>query len=189
MTRKNLFITLLMLTLYVPFSLASGGSENDHDPKKNVSNTYKPSQAINTYSYTTAIGVRAIGTSGITFKRFTASNKALEGILGFGPGALSVTLLFEKYLNAFDEAGLNWYYGIGGHIASQSDWVRYDGIRRYQRTSGDFGVGVDGIFGMEYKINEIPIAVSLDVKPFLEVTTNGSVFLAVDPGLGIKFTF
>lgn len=163
--------------------------KTDADNKENIRLAPKPSLAVNSYTYNTAIGVRAIGTSGITIKHFRSSNKALEGIIGFGPGALSATLLFETYLNAFDEPGLNWYYGIGGHIATQSDWVYYDGIRRYNRSSGDVGIGVDGIFGMEYKINEVPIAVSLDVKPFLEVTTGGNVYLAIDPGLGIKFAF
>lgn len=148
-----------------------------------------PHVAINTYSNTTAIGVRGIGTSGLTIKHFTSSSTALEGILGFGPDAFSLTLLRERYANAFNERGLNWYYGIGGHLAVQTDWVYYDGIRGYRREKGDVGIGIDGIFGIEYKINEVPIALSLDFKPFVEVTTNGDVYPALDPGLGIKFTF
>ncbi|MEP0984422.1 hypothetical protein [Ekhidna sp.] len=138
-------------------------------------------------SYKTAIGVRGLGTSGLTIKHFTHSNKAIEGIIGFYPNAFSATLLVERYAPAFNEPGLNWYYGIGGHIATQSDVVRNDGL--YRRETSEFGLGIDGIFGIEYKIQEVPIAMSLDFKPFFEVDTDGDAFIALDPGLGIKVTF
>ncbi|MEO9869850.1 hypothetical protein [Ekhidna sp.] len=138
-------------------------------------------------SYKTAIGVRGIGTSGLTIKHFTSSNHALEGIIGFYPNAFSATLLVERYAPAFEEPGLRWYYGIGGHIATQSDVIRNEGI--YRRETSEVGFGVDGIFGIEYKIQEVPIAMSLDLKPFIEVATDGDAFIALDPGLGIKVTF
>jgi hypothetical protein len=138
-------------------------------------------------SYKTAIGVRGLGTSGLTIKHFTNASTAVEGIIGFYPNAFSVTVLLEKYAQAFDTPGLNWYYGIGGHIATQSDVSRNDGWNR--RETSEFGLGVDGIFGIEYKISEVPIAISLDFKPFFEVATNGDAFVALDPGLGIKVTF
>lgn len=138
-------------------------------------------------SYKTAVGVRGIGTSGLTIKHFTQQNKAIEGIVGFYPNAFSATVLVQKYQNAFAEPGLNWYYGIGGHIATQSDVVRNEGL--YRRETSEFGVGIDGIFGIEYKIQEVPIAISFDLKPFFEVATDGDAFIALDPGLGIKATF
>lgn len=138
-------------------------------------------------TYNTAVGVRALGTSGLSVKHFTNRSTALEGIVGFYPNSFSVTLMLERYSPAFDVAGLNWYYGLGGHMASRSDFGRYDG--RYRRETSELGLGVDGIFGIEYKIDRIPIAVSLDFKPFLEVATDGHAFMALDPGLGIKVTF
>lgn len=138
-------------------------------------------------SYKTAIGVRGLGTSGLTVKHFTKANTALEGIVGFYPNAFSATLLVERYAPAFSEPGLNWYYGIGGHIATQSDVVKNDGL--YRRETSEVGLGIDGIFGIEYKIQEVPIAISLDFKPFFEVATDGDAFIALDPGLGIKVTF
>ena len=99
--------------------------------------------------------------------------------------------MYEKYANA-GLPGLNWYYGGGGHLAAHNRYyyrphpVYYE--RRYYR-SGDLGIGVDGIVGLEYKIPPIPIAISLDLKPFIEVTTGGSAFFSLDPGLGIKVAF
>lgn len=164
-------------------------SNNNHSGNRNNGQGNFPQLAINGNQYTTAIGVRAMGTSGITIKHHTSRGYALEGILGFWPDALSATVLFEKYTNAFDVPGLNWYYGGGGHLAIESDFVDHPNEGRYERADGDLGIGIDGIFGIEYKIDQTPIAISLDLKPFLEISTDGGAFVAADPGLGIKVTF
>lgn len=147
--------------------------------------------AIHTSSYKTAIGLRAGETSGLTIKQFIGGRHALEGIAGVWYHGLSATLLYEHYSPAFDLAGLNWYYGIGGHFSAQSSrsyfYSRYDRFDRYD--SGSFGLGVDGIFGLEYKILNAPIAMSLDLKPYVEITSNGGVWLSLDPGIGFKVAF
>lgn len=186
---KKIIAISFALFLSATSLMAAKGPEDSRGENKDK--TLPPSfstLALNSSSYTNAIGVRAIGTSGITIKHFTKNSRAVEGILGFWPNAFSATLLIEQYANAFDEAGLNWYYGLGGHLSAKSDWVDGEPLGN-RRVDGNVGLGVDGIFGIEYKIREVPIAVSLDVKPFLEVTTNGSAFVALDPGLGVKVTF
>lgn len=177
------YITLFLL-LIASSAFATNGGTTDK------TSYYPFPPAINSSTYNTAFGVRGMGTSGLTVKHFTGASRAWEGIVGLGPDAFSLTLLVEYYTSAFDEPGLRWYYGIGGHIATQTQWVNHrNDLRGYQREPNDFGVGIDGIFGIEYKISEVPIAISLDVKPFLEVTTAGNAYLALDPGLGVKFTF
>jgi hypothetical protein len=138
-------------------------------------------------TYSTAVGIRVGETSGLTIKQFTGQRTALEGIIGVWPDALGFTLLVERYVNAFDVSGLNWYYGAGGHVAFETDREYYEG-RRYYR-GDDIGLGVDGMLGIEYKIPPIPFAVSLDMKPFVEVNTDGRAFIAIDPGLGVKVAF
>jgi hypothetical protein len=50
------------------------------------------------------------------------------------------------------------------------------------------GFGINGIVGLEYRLpDNIPLAISLDLKPFLEIDTRGDAGVAIDPGLGIKF--
>lgn len=146
------------------------------------------SPAINTTSYSTAIGLRAGETSGLTIKQFIGSQTALEGILGIWPNALSGTILFEKY-SATGVNGLNWYYGAGGHAAFQTTKIYYYPDRYYYYRRGDVGLGIDGILGIEYKIPPIPFAISLDVKPYIEANTAGGIYTLLDPGLGIKVTF
>ena len=67
----------------------------------------------------------------------------------------------------------------------QNHW----GDRYYHYHQGGIGLGIDGVIGLEYKIPTIPIAISIDVKPFLEVNTSGGAWLSLDPGLGIKIAF
>jgi hypothetical protein len=145
--------------------------------------------AINTSSYNTGIGLRGGTTSGITIKHFTTTTTALEGIVGIWSNGISLTGLYEKYAGAGLE-GLSWYYGGGAHVGFESG-THYDNeyyYRDHYKNSG-MGIGVDGIVGIEYKIKPIPFAISFDLKPFFEVNTGGGTYLALDPGIGIKFTF
>lgn len=141
-------------------------------------------------SYNTAIGLRAGGTSGLTVKHFTSKGAAWEGIIGLWNNAFSLTALYEKHAHA-GAPGLNWYYGGGGHIAAQNGRFgnrSYYYHRDYYKNDG-VGIGIDGIVGIEYKITPIPFAISFDLKPFIEINTRGGAFFALDPGLGLKFTF
>jgi hypothetical protein len=140
--------------------------------------------------YNTALGVRIGGTSGITVKNFFRTATAFEGILGVFGNGFSITGLIEKNAQAFDVQGLSWYYGGGAHIAF------YNGNRYYNvygrdityRDNHDVGIGINGIIGLEYMLpDNIPVAFSLDLKPFIEIDSDGDVAVAPDLALGIKF--
>ena len=143
--------------------------------------------------YNVAIGLRSGGTSGLTIKKNNGPS-AIEGIVGFWHDGLSLTALWEQNRMAFNEPGFNWYYGVGGHFAVYGDnFDRHSGpswyYHPYVADKSAFGLGVDGIVGLEYKIPKAPIALSLDLKPYLEVVSDGGVFFSPDPGLGIKVAF
>lgn len=149
-----------------------------------------PKLAQNTTSYHTAVGLRVGGTSGLTIKQFLGQSAALEGILGLWNHGLSATLLYERYAPT-GAPGLNWYYGAGGHVAFDTGHtVHFRGHHYYNKYRHDeLGLGIDGILGIEYKIPPVPFAVSVDMKPFMEFTTSGDVWLSLDPSIGIKLTF
>lgn len=138
-------------------------------------------------NYSTAIGLRAGETSGLTIKKSLGSN-ALEGIIGVWGSGFSFTGLYE-WVAPTNVGGLNWYYGLGGHLAVGTGYYYYRSRRAGYYRSGGFGVGVDGIVGIEYKIPSAPIAFSLDLKPYFEIYSGGGVFSSLDPGLGIKIAF
>lgn len=141
-------------------------------------------------TYNTAVGLRGFGTSGLTLKQFVGQSNAVEGIFNLWNRGFSATVLLERHVGAFEAEGLNWYYGGGGHVAVRSNDIYFrNGRDRYEYADGEVGLGVDGVFGIEYAIPQIPLAVSLDVKPFVEVTTSGNTWLGMDPGLGVKVTF
>lgn len=136
--------------------------------------------------YTTAIGIRGGGASGLTFKHFVSSRSAIEIIAWGNRNWLGVTGLFELYKTAFDVPGLNWYYGVGAHANFyDSNWGWSD--NRFNENV--LGLGVDVIGGIEYKIKPIPMAISLDLKPNVEAYTNGNFGFHLDPGLGVKIAF
>jgi hypothetical protein len=140
--------------------------------------------------YKTALGIRVGGTSGADIKHFFRPATAVEGILGvFGDG-FSITGLVEKNAQAFDVEGLNWYYGGGAHIAFYNGNRNYGYFGRdiHYRDSNDVGIGINGIIGLEYILpDNIPVAFSLDLKPFIEIDSDGDVGVAPDLALGIKF--
>ncbi len=144
--------------------------------------------------YDFAIGVRAGGTSGITARKIIHPNSAVEGILGIWNDGLSITGLYEKHPNAFNVNGLHWLYGAGAHVAFYN--ANYRGYRgpawfteNREIEDGAVGVGIDGMAGIEYKVPEIPLAFSFDLKPFIEFASGSVTWFSLDPGVGIKLAF
>jgi hypothetical protein len=139
--------------------------------------------------YKFAIGLRAGYPAGITFKFKTASESNVELIAGFWTGLFNITALFEKNVPAFHVDGMNWYFGGGGHLTFLQDRIKDESNRWYYNRGEGYAFGIDGVVGLEYKIPPIPFAISLDLKPTIEIDRNSSVYFGIDPGLGLKFTF
>lgn len=151
----------------------------------------KPSVTSN---YSNAFGIRLGGTTGITFKHSLNSNNSIEFILGAFPYSFGLTGLYERnYQTKID--GLSLYYGVGGHISRvyTTTWYYYNTDNNryaYFRTYGYGAVwGIDFIGGAEYKFHEIPLAISFDLKPFMEFYSRYGPYINLDPGVGLKLTF
>ncbi|MGZ3903504.1 MAG: hypothetical protein ACXVC6_07410 [Bacteroidia bacterium] len=157
-------------------------------------NAQSNDRKINTATdYRNAVGLRIGETSGLTFKHFFSNASALEGIVGASPYSFGITGLYEKYITS-GVNGLYFYFGGGGHLNTgygRSVYYVYNGDNRYYYRRGypGLGIGIDGIIGAEYKVPKIPFALSFDLKPFIEFNNAPDMFFALDPGLGIKFTF
>ncbi|GHN02038.1 hypothetical protein WSM22_35270 [Cytophagales bacterium WSM2-2] len=141
--------------------------------------------------YSTAIGLRFGGTSGVDVKYFYQQEKAFEGIIGTFGNGVSFTGLIEKYVPVYNAKGLYTYYGGGAHLAFYNGKDRdfsYFGRQSDYHRNNDVGLGINGIVGIEYHLPEgIPISFSLDLKPFIEFGTGGYVVVAPDPSFGVKF--
>jgi hypothetical protein len=135
---------------------------------------------VNAQDYNTGIGVRGGIFSGLTVKHFIGSNTAIEGLLNTRAkwNGFEITGLYEIHKPAFDVARLHWYFGGGGHIGSWGD-------SPYESNTV---IGVDGILGLEYNIEEIPINIGLDWKPAFNLI--GSYDPAWDGlALSVRFIF
>lgn len=140
-------------------------------------------------NYKTGVGIRGEGNEqGLTIKHFTSSSTAIEGILSFRPGVVIVTGLYEKHAVAFSEPSLNWFYGAGAHIGAIDEGRFY---RSYGRDrfydDNELLIGADGILGLEWKIPEIPFALSIDLHPRLEFARGP--YLGIEPAASLRFTF
>ncbi len=137
------------------------------------------SYSVKAQDYGTGIGLRA-GTfqNGITIKHFIGEQDAVEGILGIGSGAFVVTGFYQRHADAFDIENFKWFYGLGAHVG---------GISKNNNNNGGLMLGADAILGVEWLIPEVPISLTADLHPRLELL-NGSL-LGIEPALSIRYTF
>jgi hypothetical protein len=139
-------------------------------------------------AYTTALGVKFLDGAGITLKHFVKNNHALEGTLFFWNRGSRLTGLYEFNFDIKGAPGLKWYVGPGAHVGFYSDnyynrkYYYYDG-----RYNGTF-IGIDGVLGLDYKINKAPLNLSLDWQPSFEFGT-GRGFIGNWGGFAIRYTF
>ena len=144
------------------------------------------SSGVSAQGYQNAIGFRGGLFNGLTFKHFTNDKTAFEGILSTRWSGFEVTGLYEIHTPAFDVSGMNFYYGGGAHLGF------YNGDNTHG-VWGDTGrsytvIGIDGILGLDYKIQGAPIDLSLDWKPAFNLT-GYSNFIADGFALSVRFTF
>lgn len=105
-------------------------------------------------------------------------------MLGFRQNGIQVTGLKVFYETTLDGISPNLYFGwgYGGHIGFiYSDHVKFMGEDYYFHGERFCPLaGVDGWLTFEYRIEEIPMGVSLNFKPFVEITTPS--FVRIMPG-------
>ncbi|WP_240675986.1 hypothetical protein [Botryobacter ruber] len=138
--------------------------------------------------YSTGIGIRGGVASGLTIKHFIKSDAAIEGIISsrFKYRGTVITVLYEKHAQAFNTSGLLWYYGLGGHIGFHDGRYYYDKHHKYYYDDHVWGVGVDGILGLEYFIKDIPFTIGADIKPYINLNGGGGYW---DSALHVRFVF
>ncbi|MFO8234207.1 MAG: hypothetical protein R6U04_02210 [Bacteroidales bacterium] len=135
-------------------------------------------------SYNTGVGVRGAFASGITIKHFVKDNAAFEGIVSGGTWGMDITGLYEIHARAFDVDRLNWYYGGGAHIAQWNN----DYPHIADGDGNNVVVGLDGILGLEYYIEEIPFTISADWKPVFNLI-GYTGFWGYGGAISIRYTF
>jgi hypothetical protein len=127
--------------------------------------------------YKTAVGIRlgpnsAAIAPGFTVKHFLNEKHAVEGIIGFKDG-VGICGLYDWYHPVNSVEHLQWFIGAGGYAA--------------YRTKTAY-IGGAGIVGLDYKFPEIPLNISIDWKPELNIVETVG-FEASGVGFSARFTF
>ncbi|MDU0370776.1 hypothetical protein ACFPAF_10255 [Hymenobacter endophyticus] len=114
--------------------------------------------AAQAQKYHTAAGLR-LGKNnyGLTVQQKILEKTTLEGLALVGSREVSATVLAERHFGILGPS-LNYYFGAGGHLGRNKD-------------TGGFG-GFDALAGVEYKVAFVPLVLSLDFKPTVEINSD-----------------
>jgi hypothetical protein len=143
--------------------------------------------AISAYSQEiseNAIGLRIGDSDGlgveVSYQRFLWDNNRIEFDLGWRNSkdvdAFKLTTLYQWVFPI--EGNFNWYVGAGGGIGSFN--APHD--------SGVF-LFLAGDGGVEYNFPEIPLLLSLDIRPELNFNDHYSDRLDLDIAIGVRYQF
>jgi hypothetical protein len=142
------------------------------------------SLSLHGQDYKTSLGLRAGLPYGLTVKHFLNKTDALEGILASSWGGFVITGLYENEHWTGQYPGLNWFWGFGGHVgfwdAGRNPFVK-------DTYNGSAIFGADGILGLEYTFDDIPLNLSLDLLPTLNII--GDFGLGINGALSIRYVF
>lgn len=124
--------------------------------------------------YRTAAGIKIWDGVGLSLKTFIQDKAALEFIGFFSSIGTRITGLYEYHGDLNSEGNLKWYIGPGAHV----------GLYKGNNTL----IGVDGVIGLDYKFNELPMNIALDWQPSFEFS-KGYGFAGGWGGLAVRYTF
>ena len=127
---------------------------------------YKLGLGIRLSNYTPTLS------NSLSVKYFHKENHALEGLVSFGGNRFGIGGLYEIH-QPMGTPGLQWYYGAGAYVGFQS---------------GSMYLGPTGAIGLDYKFEKVPLNISLDWKPELDILPEIN-FVPDAFGLSVRFAF
>lgn len=131
----------------------------------------------NAQIYQTAVGAKFyIGNGsvgGLNIRHATAVNTALEGSLLFFSGGVGIEGLYQYQGPINGAEGLQYFVGGGGML----------GIGTGNNNGASFALRLTG--GLDYKIADAPIDVSLGLDPFFYLAPSTGSTLAL--GIGLRY--
>jgi hypothetical protein len=142
-------------------------------------------------------GVRTGIRGGVFFQLTSDAGNAEIGynaMLGFNNNGIQVTGLRIIYETGLTDISPDLYFGwgYGGHAGFiVTDHISYFG-ERYNFTNDRFCpvFGADGWAAAEYRFREIPLIISVNIKPYVELTIPAFVKLMPgDIGISVSYVF
>jgi hypothetical protein len=145
--------------------------------------------SLKAQEYKTAAGIRLGPSSpaiapGFTIRHFLDEKHAVEGIVGINNG-IGICALYEWYHPVATVEHLQWFVGAGGYAAYRNN-VSFIGENSNKNNTSY--IGAAGVVGVDYKFRDIPLNISIDWKPELNIIENVG-FEASGVGFSARFTF
>jgi len=169
---KKLYLTILTITL--------------------ISTTAANAQYMNKQA-----GLRTGYRGGFFFQITSESGNAEVGyhaMLGFNNNGIQLTglkIIYETPLTDISP-DLFFAWGYGGHVGFiYTDHIGFFGERySFQRDRFCPLAGADGWVSAEYRFRDIPLNISLNIKPFVELTIPSFVkVMPGDVGISVSYVF
>jgi hypothetical protein len=131
--------------------------------------------------YTKAIGVKMYP-GALSYKSFYKLNKAIEASGYITLDGFWLSILNEIHTPIYEDTQLSWYIGYGGHLGIWSEEWRK---KNNTLDKSNISVGFDGIIGLDYKVKNSPLNVSIDWQPSFSIIQG---YFKNQGGIGIRYT-
>ena len=140
-----------------------------------------------------AAGIRAGLTGGIEYRIYTDDLNSYKFLLGSRDRGLILHVMkeFHKW-DLFDFTDRLYFVYGGGIHAGYERWDQryYDYNYSYYVTRTAFIAGLDGLAGLEYLFNEVPLSLGFEVKPYFDLFGREIFdFQLFDFALTVKYHF
>lgn len=127
------------------------------------------------------------------YRHFYKDERAIEFFAGYQERGMRIGGMQQYFIPALTKYSENFrvFYGYGVHTG----FTYTNGHRIFNREYRYDWIfspvfGVNGNFGLEYTLPEVPICVSTDIKPFFEFSTYRIYYLQIiDVSLSVKYRF
>lgn len=115
--------------------------------------------SLHAQDYKLGLGIRLSSASptlsnSVSAKYFFTESSAVDALISFGGSRFGIGGLYELHTPLNATEGLKWYYGGGAYVGFQ-DHETY--------------LGPTGVVGLDYKFTNVPLNLSLDWKPELDI--------------------
>ena len=126
-------------------------------------------------NYTRDAGFRVGKGVFMSYRQFFSDNEAFEAMAGFTNRAFRAIALREYFLSLSshksDNLKLIYGYGIHAGITYTNKYQVFHRVYYHDwKWSPQFGI--DGIIGLEYRMNELPYIMNVAAQPYFEYSLN-----------------
>jgi hypothetical protein len=119
---------------------------------------------------------------------------AYKGMIGFSDGGIQITglkIIYETSLSSISpDLFFAWGYGCHAGFIYANQPRYFIDTYNYRRRLFCPVAGIDGWLAAEYRVREVPLNVSLNLKPFIEIAIPASVrAMPLDLALSVSYVF